>query len=61
MKLLIAVDSAPSAEVLVRAVMMQPWPAGTTVNVLSVVVDAEVPDEVCGVKKAMELAPCDGR
>jgi len=46
MKLLIAVDSALSTEVLVRAVMMQPWPDGTTVNVLSVVVDAEVPDEV---------------
>ena len=42
MKLLIAVDSALSTEGLVRAVMMQPWPDGTTVNVLSVVVDAEV-------------------
>ena len=46
MKLLIAVDSALSTEVLVHAVMMQPWPDGTTVNVLSVVVDAEVPEEV---------------
>ena len=46
MKLLIAVDSALSTEVLVHAVMMQPWPDGTTVNVLSVVVDAEIPEEV---------------
>jgi len=30
MKLLIAVDSALSTEVLVRAVLMQPWPDGTT-------------------------------
>jgi nucleotide-binding universal stress UspA family protein len=46
MKLLIAVDSAISTEVLVGAVGMRPWPDGTTAHVLSVVVDADVPEEV---------------
>jgi nucleotide-binding universal stress UspA family protein len=46
MKLLIAVDSADSTEVLVAAVGVRPWPEGTTAQVLSVVVDAEVPLEV---------------
>ena len=46
MKLLIAVDSAISTEVLVGAVGVRPWPAGTTAHVLSVVVDADVPPEV---------------
>ena len=46
MKLLIAVDSAISTEVLVGAVGVRPWPDGTTAHVLSVVVDAEVPLEV---------------
>ena len=46
MKLLIAVDSAVSTEVLVAAVGMRPWPDGTTAHVLSVVVDADVPLEV---------------
>src|SRR6185503_15908271 len=46
MKLLIAVDSAISAEVLVGAVGLRPWPEGTTAHVLSVVVDADVPLEV---------------
>jgi nucleotide-binding universal stress UspA family protein len=46
MKLLIAVDSANSTEVLVGAVGVRPWPDGTTAHVLSVVVDADVPLEV---------------
>ena len=46
MKLLIAVDSANSTEVLVAAVGVRPWPEGTTAQVLSVVVDADVPLEV---------------
>ena len=46
MKLLIAVDSAISTEVLVGAVGVRPWPDGTTAHVLSVVVDADVPQEV---------------
>ncbi len=46
MKLLIAVDSAISTEVLVAAVGVRPWPEGTTAHVLSVVVDADVPLEV---------------
>lgn len=46
MKLLIAVDSAISTEVLLDAVGVRPWPEGTTAHVLSVVVDAEVPLEV---------------
>ena len=46
MKLLIAVDSANSTEVLVAAVGVRQWPEGTTAHVLSVVVDADVPLEV---------------
>jgi len=46
MKLLIAVDSELSAEVLVDAVGIRPWPAGTTAHVLSVVADMDVPQEV---------------
>ena len=46
MKLLIAVDSAISTEVLVDAVGVRPWPDGTTAHVLSIVADAEVPEEV---------------
>lgn len=46
MKLLIAVDSAITAEVLVGAVGARPWPDGTTAHVLSVVADADVPEEV---------------
>ena len=46
MKLLIAVDSAISAEVLVDAVGIRPWPEGTTAHVLSVIADTDVPPEV---------------
>jgi nucleotide-binding universal stress UspA family protein len=46
MKLLIAVDSAISADVLVDAVGIRPWPEGTTAHVLSVVADMDVPEEV---------------
>ena len=46
MKLLIAVDSAISTEVLVGAVGVRPWPDGTMAHVLSVVADADVPPEV---------------
>jgi nucleotide-binding universal stress UspA family protein len=46
MKLLIAVDSATSAEVLVDAVGIRPWPEGTTAHVLSLVADMDVPEEV---------------
>jgi nucleotide-binding universal stress UspA family protein len=46
MKLLIAVDSAISTEVLVDAVGIRPWPDGTTAHVLSVVADMDVPEDV---------------
>lgn len=46
MKLLIAVDSATSAELLVGAVGVRPWPDGTTAHLLSVVADADVSEEV---------------
>src|ERR1044071_4395581 len=46
MKLLIAAESAISTEVLVGAVGARPWPEGTTAHVLSVVADADVPEEV---------------
>jgi nucleotide-binding universal stress UspA family protein len=46
MKLLIAADSVTSTEVLVGAVGVRPWPEGTTAHVLSVVGDADVPEEL---------------
>lgn len=46
MKLLIAVDSASSAGPLLDAIGVRPWPEGTTAHVLSVVADADVPEEV---------------
>ena len=46
MKLLIAVDSAISTEVLVAAVGVRPWPDGTTAHVLSIVSDMDIPEEV---------------
>lgn len=46
MKLLIAVDSAISTEVLVDAVGVRPWSSDTTAHVLSVVADADVPLDV---------------
>ncbi len=62
MKLLIAADSAISAEVLVGAVGVRPWPTSTTAHVLSVVVEADIPLEVwreagygvAGVRREME-------
>ena len=46
MKLLIAVDSAISTDVLVGAIGVRPWPDGTTAHVLSVVADADVSEEL---------------
>lgn len=46
MKLLIAVDSAISTEVLVGAIGVRSWPEGTTAHVLSIVADMDVPEEV---------------
>jgi nucleotide-binding universal stress UspA family protein len=46
MKLLIAVDSTISTEVLLGAIGVRPWPDGTTAHVLSVVADADVPEEL---------------
>src|SRR5688572_30402967 len=46
MKLLLAVDSALSTEVLAGAVAIRGWPEGTTAHVLSVVADMDVPLEV---------------
>ncbi|HVG19572.1 MAG TPA: universal stress protein [Blastocatellia bacterium] len=46
MRLLIAVDSTISTEVLLGAVGVRPWPDGTTAHVLSVVADVDVPEEV---------------
>jgi nucleotide-binding universal stress UspA family protein len=46
MKLLLAVDSANSAGVLVDAVGNRPWPEGTTAHVVSIVADTDVPEEV---------------
>jgi Trk K+ transport system NAD-binding subunit len=46
MKLLIAVDSAISTDMLVGVNGVRPWPDGTTAHVLSVVADADVPEEL---------------
>lgn len=46
MKLLIAAESATSAEILIDAVGIRPWPEGTTAHVLSIVADMDVPEEV---------------
>jgi nucleotide-binding universal stress UspA family protein len=46
MKLLIAADSASSAELLVGAIGVRPWPDGTTAHLLSVVADTDVPEDV---------------
>jgi nucleotide-binding universal stress UspA family protein len=46
MKLLIAVDSGISTELLVGAVGTRPWPEGTTAHVLSIVADMDVPEEL---------------
>ena len=46
MKLLIAVDSAISTEVLVDAIGKRPWPEGTTAHVLSIVADTDVSPEL---------------
>ena len=46
MKLLIAVDSENTTQVLVAEVGLRPWPEGTTAHVLSVVADTDVPLEV---------------
>lgn len=46
MKILIAVDSAISTEVLLGAVGTRLWPDGTTAQVLSIVADMDVPEEV---------------
>jgi hypothetical protein len=60
MKLLIAVDSVSSAEVLVDAVGIRPWPEGTTAHVLSVVADMDVPEEVWR-EEGYGRLPCSGK
>ena len=46
MKLLIATDSSISTEVLIGALGVRPWPEGTTAHVLSVVTEADVPEDL---------------
>ncbi len=43
MKILLPVDASPYSEVAVQAVTERPWPAGTTVRVLSAVESVGVP------------------
>jgi hypothetical protein len=42
MKLLLAVDSIATLEILLDAMMARSWPAGTQARVLSIVEDGEV-------------------
>lgn len=37
MNILVAIDSSPGSEIAVQEVLARPWPAGTNINVLSVV------------------------
>ena len=46
MRLLLAVDSVVTTEMLMNAVASRPWPRGTHARVFSVVEDAAVPPEV---------------
>lgn len=46
MRLLLAVDSVVTTEMLMNAVAARPWPGGTRARVLSVVEDEAVPPEV---------------
>jgi hypothetical protein len=46
MKLLLAVDSIVTTEMLLNVVSSRPWPPGTEALVLSVVEDDEVPAEL---------------
>jgi hypothetical protein len=45
MRLLLAIDSIMTAEMLMNAVASRPWPRGTRARVLSVVEDEAVPAE----------------
>lgn len=46
MRLLLAVDSVVTTEMLINAVASRPWPRGTKARVLSVVEDEAIPPEV---------------
>lgn len=46
MRLLLAVDSVMTTEIIMNAVASRPWPRGTQARVLSVVEDEAVPTEV---------------
>src|ERR1051325_4606578 len=46
MRLLLAVDSVVTTEMLMKAVAARPWPRGTRALVLSVVEDEAIPAEV---------------
>ncbi len=46
MRLLLAVDSVVTTEMLVNAVAARPWPRGTRARVLMVLEDQTVPPEV---------------
>src|SRR4051812_30177134 len=46
MKLLLAVDSIVTCEMIVKAMTSRPWPRGTEARVISVVEDGRVPQEV---------------
>src|SRR5438094_9563305 len=62
MKLLLAVDSTTTLEILLDAMMARSWPVGTQARVLSIVEDGEVPLEtwreegyvVAAVRKKMQ-------
>ena len=46
MRILIAVDTVPTTELLMSAFVARPWPRGTVARVVSVVEDGAVPQEV---------------
>jgi hypothetical protein len=46
MRLLLAVDSITTTELILKTIESRSWPAGTEARILSAVEDAEVPHEV---------------
>jgi nucleotide-binding universal stress UspA family protein len=56
MKIILAVDSSAASEVAIQAVAARPWPAGSTVEVLTVVEPWEIPALLEGQNRsAMEM------
>lgn len=60
MKLLLAVDSITTLDILINEMMTRSWPSGAEARVLSIVEDAEVPLETWS-EKGYGVAACPVR